>query len=323
MILASNLAMALLRAGRVAEADAVVGLTDDRPPDPSRWPLDSMKALVDTRRGALDAAVVRSRVAVDVGPEDEIDLETLCMAAEVDFWRGEAHVTMPRLLRELEVVVDSAPIRIVLPALVTAARGAAEAAGPDPGAGRTVADVRDLVRRAYARLGTVDEVSPQVRAHLVTAHAELARATGQDRADPWSEAAALWDELGRPHDAAYCRWRGAQAALRDGQWHGRRAVARSELSRGARARAARAGRRSDPGRGALNADGSLLRGAGIHPGVHGQGQGPDAPRRRPVPPLSGRGTPRSPSGWSSRCRQGWACGRGPWPCRTRRRSRSG
>ena len=31
------------------------------------------------------------------------------------------------------------------------------------------------------------------------------------------EAASLWDWLTRPHDAAYCRWRAAQCALRDGQ----------------------------------------------------------------------------------------------------------
>jgi len=29
----------------------------------------------------------------------------------------------------------------------------------------------------------------------------------------WAEAARRWDGLHRPHDAAYCRWRGAQSAL--------------------------------------------------------------------------------------------------------------
>ena len=31
--------------------------------------------------------------------------------------------------------------------------------------------------------------------------------------------ATQWDLIGRPHDAAYCRWRGAQVALRHGSGH--------------------------------------------------------------------------------------------------------
>lgn len=33
----------------------------------------------------------------------------------------------------------------------------------------------------------------------------------------WTRAAAAWDGLARPHDAAYCRWRAAQVALREGE----------------------------------------------------------------------------------------------------------
>jgi hypothetical protein len=33
----------------------------------------------------------------------------------------------------------------------------------------------------------------------------------------WAETARRWDRLGRMHDAAYCRWRGAQVALTAGQ----------------------------------------------------------------------------------------------------------
>ena len=35
--------------------------------------------------------------------------------------------------------------------------------------------------------------------------------------DVWLEAAAGWDDLGRPHRAAYCRWRAAQVARATGQ----------------------------------------------------------------------------------------------------------
>jgi hypothetical protein len=43
--------------------------------------------------------------------------------------------------------------------------------------------------------------------------AELARLSGQNTADGWGAAAAAWDELIHPYDAAYCRWRAAQVAL--------------------------------------------------------------------------------------------------------------
>ena len=47
--------------------------------------------------------------------------------------------------------------------------------------------------------------------------AELARLEDTGSVDQWARAATGWDRLTRPHDAAYCRWRAAQVALREGQ----------------------------------------------------------------------------------------------------------
>ena len=47
--------------------------------------------------------------------------------------------------------------------------------------------------------------------------AELARTGQTDTADQWARAATAWDGLRSPHESAYCRWRAAQCALRDGQ----------------------------------------------------------------------------------------------------------
>ena len=33
----------------------------------------------------------------------------------------------------------------------------------------------------------------------------------------WAGAAEQWDLVGRPHDAAYCRWRAAELALQEGE----------------------------------------------------------------------------------------------------------
>jgi hypothetical protein len=46
--------------------------------------------------------------------------------------------------------------------------------------------------------------------------AELGRLLGRSDPAVWAAAAGRWDALSRPHHAAYCRWRGAQAALAAG-----------------------------------------------------------------------------------------------------------
>ena len=51
------------------------------------------------------------------------------------------------------------------------------------------------------------------RLHRGTAMAELARAGGHAAADAWSAAADGWDATAVPHEAAYARWRWAEALL--------------------------------------------------------------------------------------------------------------
>ena len=53
--------------------------------------------------------------------------------------------------------------------------------------------------------------------HSAAWAAEMARLAGTTTVDQWVQVARGWDDLSRPHDAAYCRWRAAQSALRDGQ----------------------------------------------------------------------------------------------------------
>jgi hypothetical protein len=48
-------------------------------------------------------------------------------------------------------------------------------------------------------------------------HAVLARLRGTAAVEHWTRAAADWDGAQRPHDAAYCQWRGAQVAMAQGQ----------------------------------------------------------------------------------------------------------
>ena len=63
-----------------------------------------------------------------------------------------------------------------------------------------------------------DHLTTQARtAFRATWDCELARLQGQEATETWAAAANAWDPMVRPHDAAYCRWRAAQVALKVGQ----------------------------------------------------------------------------------------------------------
>ena len=69
---------------------------------------------------------------------------------------------------------------------------------------------------------SIDPFGPGVPDVATTANAlrweaELRRLEDRATVDCWARAASPWDRLGRPHESAYCRWRGAQVALRDGR----------------------------------------------------------------------------------------------------------
>lgn len=218
MMLRQNLATARIRAGQVARAADVIPIAADDPPDPDRWPLHLLRGVIDGMEGRLDAAAARLEFVLrEVVTDDEVDLETLCAAADIDFWRGAPAATLPRLLHDLDVIVDTAPVRLVYPALVVAARGTAEStkrSGDVQAA--LITTLRDLCARTRHQQQRA-ALDPHLFAHLATTEAEVTRLEGRDRLKQWASAATAWDRLVRPHDAAYCRWRGAQVALREGQ----------------------------------------------------------------------------------------------------------
>jgi DNA-binding CsgD family transcriptional regulator len=55
---------------------------------------------------------------------------------------------------------------------------------------------------------------PVVKAMHALAQGELARAESRDDGAEWADAAEAWDSLGRPYQAAYARWREAEALVR-------------------------------------------------------------------------------------------------------------
>ena len=75
----------------------------------------------------------------------------------------------------------------------------------------------DLRARAGARHPFTTTTRADGPAQAASWQAETARLAGQPALELWATAAARGNSLSRPHDAAYCRWRGAQVALATGQ----------------------------------------------------------------------------------------------------------
>jgi hypothetical protein len=168
--------------------------------------------VIDVRRGLHQAARDRvDEIWAEPSTSARKDLEFLVWAADVALWAGASVPKLDHLVAPLDEVADTAPLRLFAPTLVATARAAAEI------------DARgssEHLQELAARCGLL---APEHRddrdlvAHREALAAELARLDATHRADQWAALATRWDDLARPHDAAYCRWRAAQCALRNGQ----------------------------------------------------------------------------------------------------------
>jgi DNA-binding CsgD family transcriptional regulator len=75
---------------------------------------------------------------------------------------------------------------------------------------------KQLVERARRSVAGAAAVAPDAAGWLAIAEAEHSRVEGRSSPERWQSAIAVWDELGRPYLAAYCRWRYAEALLSAG-----------------------------------------------------------------------------------------------------------
>jgi tetratricopeptide (TPR) repeat protein len=223
-----NVVEAWLRAGEPARAEAVLALTDAAELTYDGWTLVKAHADVDIVRGRADDAAATFDALSELSWTQGVPF-VLQSRAELALWRGDP-LTAVELLAPLFGYADPEsadqgtgviPTTILDPGtvgwlLVLLARAAADAAGAAPQ--RRIAlqeTVRDAVKQhpdVFAPGGF-----PCDRAAHGQFEAERARLHNKDTVDLWVEAARDWDHIQRPHDAAYCRWRAAQLALRGGQ----------------------------------------------------------------------------------------------------------
>ena len=218
-MLRGNVARATRLAGEVDRAAELIDPVplDDRPTFEDQG-VQSERANLDMARGRCDVALTRND-ALTALPVSSLAnrIELAEHGATVDLWCGRPHTALDRLLTVLQDSVKTAAAAEVGADLALAARAAADVADASAASDATRRDLREqlelLLDQAqidpFAQSGYF-EARP---AHGAAWRAEMARLAGQPSLELWSEPTRHWDRLGRMHDAAYCRWRGAQVAL--------------------------------------------------------------------------------------------------------------
>jgi len=187
---------------------------------------------VDVALGRLDSArAVAAEADRQAAGDVDFDLLAYLRTAEAEraAWTGEHASGLAAVeggLRALEGRDDlflTAPLIAVGLRLIAdqdeAARRLGRAAwGAEAGKAATRAAAQ--IGERLAHYATLREQAPETLTRGLTvtlawAEAERARASRRSDASTWRRVATDWEDLGRPLDAAYARWRAAEAALTD------------------------------------------------------------------------------------------------------------
>ena len=221
-VLRGNVAMAMRRAGQVQRAAVLIDPVTEEAPTHLRAGEHQERAALDVLRGRLDSATERFEALASIpasGLHNTIEATEEHVAA--DLWAGRPDAAFQRLMAVLREAVDTDAPADLSTMLVLAVRAAADVAAwhASPSIQRRASlTVLQHLRDRFP----VDPFAPLPAFALRPATraswaAESARLLGEPGVGRWAAAAREWDRIGRPHDAAYCRWRAAQAALASGE----------------------------------------------------------------------------------------------------------
>jgi len=239
-ILRSNLAQALTTAGQVERSAALLDPVTAGDVSEADWADHLERAHLDVVRGHVKSASTRLEALATLTAlphaSDDMRRWIADRSAIADLWDGRPQSAYDRMVQVL-AGADAASLPLMGSCFVLAARAAADLAQLSATERRRAELQQQLHQLKVA--ATVDPFGPGAPSGDRTASgytwkAELARLDGTQTVEDWVAAAAEYDKLERPHDAAYCRWRAAEVAVANGQ-----AAAATKLLRRA-AREARA-----------------------------------------------------------------------------------
>jgi tetratricopeptide (TPR) repeat protein len=218
----ANISLALTRAGQVDRATEIIDPVTEGAPARDQWPAHRQRVDLDVVRGKLEAASGRLEALLALAvPWGAQRIELTESAAVADLWAGRPRAAVDRLLGVLRYVVTTDVSAHAGGAMVLAARGAADVVDSSSATPATRRELLGVLHGLHAesRRDPFAPLPTMAAHHALGASwaAELSRLAGQQSVETWLIAASAWDKLARPHDAAYCRWRGAQVALSTGQ----------------------------------------------------------------------------------------------------------
>ena len=216
-VLVYNATEAALERGLTDAAAALVVDLTDHPLRRDPEVLHELRAEVDLRRGLLADSLAWMAAPLRLWSSVDDLSELVGRFAGILRWAGRSDQALAEAMAEAERAcgTDADKQSSLLVAAAGAAADVADAArarrdeGALSSAVRTVARVKELATIFGA--GTRHRV--QKEGELGEMTAELLRAEGADDPQAWRAAAETWTRLGRPHRAAYCDWRLAQALL--------------------------------------------------------------------------------------------------------------
>lgn len=223
-VIVYNVVEALLGLGRVAEAGALVDPLTDRGFDPAAWTLQDARCRVDIARGRLHDAAIRLESRMAIVRDDSLEVRSdLCRSrSQLALWGGGPEVALSVVEAGLARLRDSKDDYLAGALLVDGMRACADlverAAATKDMAGLATAQQSADGLRAMAERMPVDPFGHgYVQLEGVDWLAENARCDGEHACTAWKASAASWDDAGRPHRAAYARWREAQVLLQQGE----------------------------------------------------------------------------------------------------------
>ena len=138
--------------------------------------------------------------------------------ADLATWQGDYPAARSAVAKALQHLADTEDHRLAVRVCCTGLRAAADAAqrAHDQRASPSeVADIRaagqQLLAHARQSLAQLGGNLSEARAHAAACEAEFTRLELRSDPQQWAALAANWDALRRPYEAAYARWRQAEA----------------------------------------------------------------------------------------------------------------
>lgn len=228
-ILACNVAEAFVALGHTSQAGAVIDPLISGPPERDNWNLHMARAEIDMLRGDLGAAAQRRQLLkvytsqfgslAFAGWDAEV-------SAELALWSERPGDALQEVRRVLDLHTSADTTVLCGRLLAAGMRACADLAGQararqdGPAVTAALASADNLAAWVDERADTPFADHPaeaHIPAHRASWDAERTRLNGTSDPVAWTVAAKAWDELGLPHNAAYARWRQAEAQLEAGQ----------------------------------------------------------------------------------------------------------